>query len=232
MFHPDMDAGASAALGLQRDLRQAITSGTLELHYQPQIRTDDGRVVRAEALLRWKHPQRGMISPAEFIPIAERSGLIIALGDWVLATAVTQAASWLQKGIRLPLAINLSTYQLRQADLVDRIANLLSVHNVPAGMITLEITESAAMEDAASTLALIESLSKVGVRNTKPLSVILPPCRAGSSHCMVPRVFGMVGRYCECSPTSMLSTPTSKMSSERSMSSSPKLLYRSKRTRP
>jgi diguanylate cyclase (GGDEF)-like protein len=148
---------------LLRDLRQALSLGQLELYYQPKIHAPSAQVGAAEALLRWHHPQRGMISPGVFIPIAERSGLILALGTWVIDEACRQARAWRDEGLRMRVAINLSVHQLRQADLAAHIGAALAKHQINPDLLTCEITESVAMEDTEATVRVFTELAAVGV---------------------------------------------------------------------
>jgi len=163
-FEVHMDEGISRQVDLQRDLRVAIERGELALHYQPKIHSDSRQVTGAEALLRWHHPTRGLISPAEFIPVAERFGLIGALGNWVIDEACRQIAAWRDQGLRLRVAINLSVHQLRQPDLETRIREALHRHEVDPALVTFEITESVAMEDTASSMRAFERLAAIGVQ--------------------------------------------------------------------
>ena len=163
MFEPHMDAGAAQQLGLQFDLRQAVAGGQLSLHYQPKFDSRRARLSGVEALLRWQHPLQGNIPPNVFIPIAERSGLINELGNWVIAEACRQMQAWQDQGVHLRVAINLSVHQLRQDDLTNRIARALKDHQVDAAMLLCEITESVAMEDIRTTQQAFEGLSRIGV---------------------------------------------------------------------
>jgi len=163
-FDPDMEHDAQDVIDLQRDLRRAIETRTgLELHYQPKVDGRGGHVTGAEALLRWHHPERGMVSPGVFVPIAERFGLIGSLGQWVIDEACRQMRVWQDAGQAMHIAINLSVHQLRQSDLVERVRASLQRHGVPAEQLTFEITESAAMEDPQASLRLFERLAQVGV---------------------------------------------------------------------
>jgi diguanylate cyclase (GGDEF)-like protein len=163
-FDQRMEHDAEGAIDLQRDLRQAIESRTgLELYYQPKIDGRSGRITGAEALLRWHHPTRGMVSPAVFIPIAERFGLIGALGQWVTDEACRQVREWMDAGLTMRVAVNLSVHQLRQPDLVEKIQDSLKRHHVPGELITFEITESAAMEDAQASLRIFERMAQIRV---------------------------------------------------------------------
>lgn len=163
-FDARMDHDAEGAIDMQRDLRRAIETHTgLALHYQPKMDGRTGHITGAEALLRWQHPTRGMVGPAVFIPIAERFGLIGDLGQWVTDEACRQVRAWLDAGLRMRVAVNLSVHQLRQADLVDKIAASLAHHQVPPELITFEITESAAMEDAQASLRIFERIAQTRV---------------------------------------------------------------------
>ena len=162
-FEPRMVEGAREQVELLRDLRHAIDKGELELFYQPKIHAPSGQITGVEALMRWHHPRRGMVSPMVFIPIAERYGLIGALGNWVIEDACRQIRAWRDDGLRMRVAINLSVQQLRQRDLVPRITGALARHRIEPHVLTCEFTESAAMDDAQATLRVIEELSAVGV---------------------------------------------------------------------
>ena len=162
-FEPRMLADAREQVELLRDLRHAVAGGQLELVYQPKVHAPTGEITGAEALLRWHHPQRGMVSPAVFVPLAERHGLIVSIGQWVIDEACRQARAWRDDGLRMRVAINLSVHQLRQPDLADRIAAALERHQVAPQLLTCEITESAAMEDAEGTRSIFEKLAAVGV---------------------------------------------------------------------
>ena len=164
-FDAGMEHDAQDTIDLHRDLRRAIETRTgLELHYQPKIDGRTGQVTGVEALVRWHHPDRGMISPGVFVPIAERFGLIGSLGQWVTDEACRQVHSWQQLGLGMHVAINLSVHQLRQSDLVERIQGSLARHGVAPQSLTFEITESAAMEDPQASLRQFERLSAVGVQ--------------------------------------------------------------------
>ncbi len=149
---------------LDHAMRQALVSGRFRLHYQPQVDMGDGSVLGAEALLRWRDPELGDVSPARFIPVAEDSGFIVAIGDWVLSQAVRQAALWHQKGHSLPIAINVSALQFQQAGFVDRVASVLAVSGLPARLLELELTESILVHDADEALHRLHALARLGVR--------------------------------------------------------------------
>jgi EAL domain-containing protein (putative c-di-GMP-specific phosphodiesterase class I) len=145
-----------------RDLRRAIANNELELYFQPKIDARSGKVTAAEALLRWNHPQLGLVLPGQFVPLAERTGLIGPLGDWVIEAACRQARAWRDKGLRMRVAINLSAYQMRQDDIVDRIIESLKRHRIRPSLLTCEITESAAMEDTLATQETFRRLGELG----------------------------------------------------------------------
>jgi diguanylate cyclase (GGDEF)-like protein len=162
-FSPHMMSDVREQVELLRDLRRALSEGQFELYYQPKVHAPSGEITGAEALMRWHHPQRGLISPLVFIPIAERFGLIGALGNWVIDEACRQARVWRDEGLRMRVAINLSVHQLRQPDLPDRIEAALKLHQINPQLLTCEITETVAMEDAHGTMRLFERLAAVGV---------------------------------------------------------------------
>ena len=149
---------------LDHAMRQALVSGRFRLHYQPQVDLADGRIVGAEALLRWRDPELGEVPPSRFIPVAEDSGFIVAIGDWVLSQAVRQAAVWMQRGHDIPVAINVSALQFQQAHFVDRVANVLAVSGLPAHLLELELTESILVQDAAEALYRLQALARLGLR--------------------------------------------------------------------
>jgi len=160
-FEPDMDAKVRARREMEIDLRQAIAAGGLEVHYQPCLSLQDDRITGCEALVRWRHPERGFVSPAEFIPIAEDTGLINELGEWVLATACTEAATW-PDDIRL--AVNVSPVQFKSGTLVLKIAAALAASGLAASRLELEITEAVLIRDDETALAILHQLRDIGVR--------------------------------------------------------------------
>ncbi len=164
-FEPHMEAGAREQLELQRDLRVALAEGgQLVLHYQPKLDLSRGVVSGLEALLRWQHPQRGLLAPGLFVPVAERFGLIAQLGDWVIDEACRQLARWHADGIRLRVALNLSVHQLRQPDLlVERIEHGLREHALDPELLGFEITESVAMDDAENMRGTLKRLGDLGL---------------------------------------------------------------------
>jgi diguanylate cyclase (GGDEF)-like protein len=163
LFEPHMGSEAADQLGLQSDLRHALERGQLALHYQPKIDSTRGCISGVEALLRWHHPTRGMVSPTVFIALAERFGLINRLGNWVIDEACRQIAEWRASGVRMRVAINLSVHQLRESGLAERIAAALRRHAVEPDQLLCEITESVAMEDIKATQHTFDELARIGV---------------------------------------------------------------------
>ncbi|HKH01444.1 MAG TPA: EAL domain-containing protein, partial [Bradyrhizobium sp.] len=160
-FEPAMDAHAKARLTLERDLRQTLLDGGFEIHYQPVVDLNSDQVTGCEALLRWPHPERGMISPADFVPVAEDTGLIIELGDWVLRTACAEAAGWPD---HVRLAVNVSPVQLKCPTLALKIAGALAASGLPASRLELEITEAVLIRDDETALAILHQLRAIGIR--------------------------------------------------------------------
>jgi len=163
IFDPRMVIDQRDQAELLRDLRLALVRSQLELYYQPKVHAPSAQITGVEALLRWHHPQRGMISPVIFIPLAERSGLINKIGQWVIDEACRQARAWRDQGLRMRVAINLSAHQLRQRDLPQHIADALQRHQINPDLLTCEITESVAMEDTETTARFFAELAAVGV---------------------------------------------------------------------
>ncbi|MDP2021882.1 MAG: bifunctional diguanylate cyclase/phosphodiesterase, partial [Hydrogenophaga sp.] len=163
-FDPAMQAMVSERAALEVDLREAVRQQQFVLYYQPQV-VEDGRLTGAEALLRWQHPRRGLVSPAEFIPLAEETGLILPLGHWVLETACAQLATWANqpKTAQLSLAVNVSANQLHQADFVDQVLAVLSRTGANAKRLKLELTESLLVSDVEKTIAKMAALKAHGV---------------------------------------------------------------------
>jgi diguanylate cyclase (GGDEF)-like protein len=160
-FEPGMDARVKALRALELDLRQAIADGGFELHYQPLVSLANNKVSGCEALLRWRHPARGLISPAEFIPVAEETGLINPLGEWVLTTACTEAASWPD---HITIAVNVSPVQFRSEAFGLKVAAALVASGLPAHRLELEITEAVLIRDDETALAMLHQLRALGVR--------------------------------------------------------------------
>jgi diguanylate cyclase (GGDEF)-like protein len=159
-FEPDMDKHLRERRALQHDLRGAIDRGELELHYQPQAMID-GRIIGFEALARWRHPARGMISPATFISVAEESGLIISIGAWILREACREAASWPHK---LQIAVNLSPVQFQHGDLPGIVHAVLLETGLQAARLELEITEGVVINDHSRATSILRRLKTLGIR--------------------------------------------------------------------
>jgi len=164
LFDPKMQLALEQRLALEEDLRYAITHDQMELYYQPQL-NDQNQVIGAEALIRWHHPVRGLVSPAEFIPIAEESGLIIDIGGWVLEQACKRLREWQQisRLSHLTLAANISARQLRQKEFVEKVQHCLTHYDIQPGQLKLEITESMVLEDLEDTIDKMQRLKKLGV---------------------------------------------------------------------
>ncbi len=161
MFESSMDSRLRVRRALEQDLRRAIAEGALELHYQPQLETTTGALAGFEALVRWRHPERGMIPPSEFIPLAEADGLILPLGAWVLRTACAAAADW---PTTVRLGVNLSPVQFQEGDIVAVVAEVLEATGLPAHRLELEITETVLIADQQRAQAVLEAIKALGVR--------------------------------------------------------------------
>ncbi|MFG0671011.1 MULTISPECIES: putative bifunctional diguanylate cyclase/phosphodiesterase [Pseudomonas] len=163
-FDASMNSNARQQLQLLQDLRLAVAAGQFRLHYQPKFDAKRCQPVGAEALLRWEHPQHGLLAPDRFIGLAEKTGLIIPIGDWVLDEACRQMRLWLDEGIEgWRIAVNLSAIQFCHAGLLDSVARALERHALPANCLTLEITETTAMSDVEVSLTVLQQLSDMGV---------------------------------------------------------------------
>jgi EAL domain-containing protein (putative c-di-GMP-specific phosphodiesterase class I) len=159
-----MNLGAHDQLALVQDLRLAARRGELFLQYQPKMKAPDGPLRGVEALARWRHPERGVIMPERFIPLAEKNGLIIEIGRWVLEEACRQMTEWRMDGRNVPgVAVNLSAAQFRAPDLPATIRETLRRNDLPAGSLTLEVTESTAMQDPEASLVILRELAAIGV---------------------------------------------------------------------
>jgi diguanylate cyclase (GGDEF)-like protein len=164
-FHqPHQDADQRSHMQIDHAMRQALAGGHFRLHYQPQLDLKSGRVIGAEALIRWRDATLGEVSPAEFIPLAEESGFIIPIGEWVLTQAVQQAAAWRTNGLAMPVSVNVSALQFQQPDFVARVADALKAFNLPAQLLELELTESILIHDAQDALKRLHALRALGVR--------------------------------------------------------------------
>jgi len=161
-FEPAMNARALARRALEIDLRKALALGEFELHYQPQIDLESEAVVGFEALVRWRHPERGLVSPADFIPLAEEIGLIVPLGDWVMREACAEAVGW---PAEISVAVNVSPYQFEDCSrLVDTIAKALSWSGLPGSRLEIEITESVLLRSEKTVIAALHCVRAMGVR--------------------------------------------------------------------
>jgi diguanylate cyclase (GGDEF)-like protein len=164
-YAPHMNALAAERLALHNDLYRALERGEIELHYQPQVSIASGRLVGFEALMRWRHAARGMISPVQFIPIAEANGTIMTLGRWALEEACRQAADWRARGLgSTRMAVNLSARQFADDGLVGQVAAALAASGLPPECLELEITEGTAMQSGERTMALLRRLKELGVK--------------------------------------------------------------------
>lgn len=164
IYDPDHDRHGSRRLTLMGELRQAINSDLLELVYQPKVDLKSGVIAGAEALVRWYHPQHGSVPPDEFVPLAERAGLIKPLTLWVLKRALSQAAEWHEHGMNLAVAVNISAQDLGDLDLIDFVGDLLASKHVPADRLVLEITETSIMLNQQRALEMLNGLANMGVR--------------------------------------------------------------------
>lgn len=164
-FTADMQVRSARVLEMENALRRALERNQLSLHYQPQLSLVDGRIVGVEALIRWHHPKFGAVSPTEFIPLAESSGLIMAIGEWVLRTAIRQMKDWLDKGFEIStVAVNLSAVQFRHPNLTEVVMKALSVSGLAPHHLELELTEGVAMENPVAAIAMMDKLHENGIR--------------------------------------------------------------------
>jgi diguanylate cyclase (GGDEF)-like protein len=163
-YDPNYDTTQQEHLSLLGELRRAVERNELRLHYQPKVSLRSENVSAVEALLRWEHPQRGMVAPALFIPFAEHTGYIKVLTRWVLQEAIRQCGEWLQQGLRLQISVNISARDLMNRELPDMIRNMLAQYDVPSSLLCLEITESGFMEDPAHAQKVLDRLSALGLK--------------------------------------------------------------------
>jgi diguanylate cyclase (GGDEF)-like protein/PAS domain S-box-containing protein len=163
-FHSELNARAMGRLSLEADLRKALSTEQLSLHFQPQVSLATGEVEGVEALLRWYHPQRGLVPTSELIALAEETGLIIPIGKWVLRSGCATARAWIDQGIgEVPVAINVSNRQLRQDGFVEEVKSALADHRLSARLLELEITESTAMAEPEATVEILRQLKDMGI---------------------------------------------------------------------
>ncbi|NJN86960.1 MAG: EAL domain-containing protein [Leptolyngbyaceae cyanobacterium SL_7_1] len=165
IYSPEMDLIATERRVLENNLKIALDRGQFQLYYQPQINLITGRIFGVEALLRWDHPELGMVYPSKFIPIVEEMGLIVPIGEWVLQTACRQAQAW-RESCRIPIrmSVNLSTRQFRQQHLIQFVQNVLMETKLEPELLVLEVTESSVMEDVQTTAAILHQLKQTGVQ--------------------------------------------------------------------
>ncbi|GEP05345.1 putative bifunctional diguanylate cyclase/phosphodiesterase [Methylobacterium oxalidis] len=160
-FEPEMDARMQARRQLELDMRQALARREFQLHYQPQLNLETDQLTGCEALIRWRHPERGMVSPAEFIPLAEEIGLIVPIGEWVMRQACRDAAGW---PAPLTVAVNVSPAQFKSDRLVEMIVSALATSGLPAARLEVEITEGVLLQESGRTLQTLHRLRDLGVR--------------------------------------------------------------------
>ena len=164
IYDPNKDTHSIGRLALMSELRNAIEEELLELYFQPKVDVQSNKVIGVEALLRWNHPQRGFIQPGEFIPLAEQTGLIKPLTNWVIEKAIMQCARWKKKGIDLTVSVNLSIHNLHDSSLMQHIQNTLSKHQLSAEHLMLEITESDIMSEPLRARETLKKINEIGVR--------------------------------------------------------------------
>ena len=164
VFDEALRARILERLDLENGLRRALRNDELRVYYQPQMSLSDGHMVAVEALVRWEHPDRGLLEPADFVPLAEETGMIVEIGRWVLGEACRQIAEWRKAGVGLDVAVNVSARQLAQPDIVEEVAAVLGESGLPPDALCLEITESAVMRDPESALATLALVKELGVK--------------------------------------------------------------------
>ncbi len=164
-YTAEINAKVADRLALAADLHHALERNELLLHYQPQVDSHTGLIIGAEALIRWQHPTRGMVSPGVFVPLAEETGLILPIGAWVIQTACTQARDWLKHGVPLPtISVNVSVRQFMRTDLIDMLVKIIRDTQMDAQTLELEVTESLIMNNAEEFVATLKKLKEVGIK--------------------------------------------------------------------
>jgi len=164
-FKPDMNVRAVERQRIEADLRRALARNEFVLHYQPKMNLRTGDLTGAEALIRWMHPDRGLVRPMQFVPIAEDSGFIVPIGRWVLGEACRQARSWIDAGLApTPVSVNISALEFRDKDFLDNVVEVLEQNRLDPHFLELELTESVLMQHATSTAAMLKSLKEIGVQ--------------------------------------------------------------------
>jgi EAL domain-containing protein (putative c-di-GMP-specific phosphodiesterase class I) len=165
LFEPQLNKAAVARKTLERELKRALEEGQLRLHYQPQVDLATGQVLAVEALLRWQHPERGIVAPQTFIPVAEASGPIRPIGAWVLAEACRAARRWHDHGIPIGISVNVSVAQLKHQDLAGVVGQALEASRLPASVLELELTESMFVDPAELVVhRAVQAIAAMGVR--------------------------------------------------------------------
>lgn len=162
-YQPQMNANLLMRMRLEHAMRQALGEQRMAVHYQPQVNLVTGRIVGAEALIRWTDPEFGAVPPAQFVPLAEESGYIVTLGAWVMEQSVREAARWMHEGIPIVVSVNVSALEFRQADFVERLTRLLAVHQLPPTLLELELTETILLQDAQEMEQRLRALADLGV---------------------------------------------------------------------
>ncbi|MNE41865.1 Phytochrome-like protein cph2 [compost metagenome] len=163
-YQADMNASALERLELESDLRHALEQGEFLLYYQPQFSGDGKRLTGVEALLRWRHPKRGLVPPGDFIPVLEELGLVVQVGDWVLNEACRQLKAWHLEKMRLPkISVNISARQFADGQLAQRISAIIEDSGLPPACLELELTESILMRDVAEAMNILENLKRLGL---------------------------------------------------------------------
>lgn len=164
-FNRSLDDSLKERISLENALNQALKLGQFELYYQPQLDVKSNRIIGAEALIRWNHPEKGMISPDAFIPLAEESGLIIDIGSWVLHQASDQLALWRKQGFdQLSVSVNLSALQVQKESFAKEVADVIREYGVPEACLDLELTESMIMRNAEETIAALDKIHNLGIQ--------------------------------------------------------------------
>jgi diguanylate cyclase (GGDEF)-like protein len=164
-YLPSMNVHTLERLELESDLRRALERGEFFLHYQPKVEISSGLIIGVEALLRWKHPLRGLVPPLEFIPLAEETGLIVPIGEWVLATACARIKAWQGRELpKLSVAVNLSARQFADTMLLAKLTRIIHASGLDPSLLELEITESVVMSNAEGAVSVLEKLKSIGVQ--------------------------------------------------------------------